>query len=410
MRFLCWEAAFALAYENLLGITYLSGLAGELGIDVWVLTLLAAMPWCGAIAQVFVLPWLSRAKSLRKTTLMFAGSARGIWLLPILFAGVGFAGWIRLDPRTWFLGTTVVVAVSGLLATSGGVTWLSWMHRLVPHQMMGRFWGTRQRYTMAAIIGSNLLAAWLVTWRPNGWMLGYATVALIGVGMGGLSSFLLAKVPEAPGPRFASDAWVGIGVAFKDVRFRRLMLFSMGFYFAVHLAAPFFPYYFTRDAGISMRTVAVWAVLANVGSLLASGFFGKFVDRLQSPIWVMFGACFVIALSPLPYLIQSSEILGWVGPIEYLFNGAAWAAFQITMARVVFRLIPEAHAASYFSLNTAVQGIAGLSANALGGWIAHLVEGGQGFRNLFMVGSMARFAALFLLLPLAARAFEGRRA
>ncbi len=56
LTLLCWEAAFAVAYETWIGPTYINGLAGELGLDLKWVAFLAAVPWLGALGQIAG-PW-----------------------------------------------------------------------------------------------------------------------------------------------------------------------------------------------------------------------------------------------------------------------------------------------------------------------------------------------------------------
>src|SRR3954470_12837639 len=103
-QLLWWEGAFAMAYEVWIGPTYLTGLAGELGLSIGLVTLLAAMPWVGALGPL-VGAWIHgnrRVSSPRSSTLAFAAISRALWLVPMLLAG----WWTLTEPvfpaRLWF--------------------------------------------------------------------------------------------------------------------------------------------------------------------------------------------------------------------------------------------------------------------------------------------------------------------
>src|SRR5436305_281269 len=83
---LCWEGAFAAAYDAWLGPTYLSGLAGELRVPVSLVSFLIAVPWIGATGQLLGIWALPRVPSLKAHTLKLAAIARALWVLPLFLA------------------------------------------------------------------------------------------------------------------------------------------------------------------------------------------------------------------------------------------------------------------------------------------------------------------------------------
>src|SRR4051812_31467864 len=85
-RLLWWEASFAIAYETWIHPTYLSGLAGELKVPLNLVSILAAIPWIGAIGQI-VGPWaFERSGSVKIYVLGMASIGRSLWIIPLLSA------------------------------------------------------------------------------------------------------------------------------------------------------------------------------------------------------------------------------------------------------------------------------------------------------------------------------------
>src|SRR4051794_32099445 len=91
---LCWEAAFAMAYDTWVGNTYLSGLAGELQIPILLLSFLTALPWIGSVGQVLGTWALHSFKSLKVYTLILASISRALWIVPL-----AAAAWWRIQTR-----------------------------------------------------------------------------------------------------------------------------------------------------------------------------------------------------------------------------------------------------------------------------------------------------------------------
>lgn len=390
VQLLWFEGAFALAYETWFGPTYLTGLAGELAIPVAHLSFLAAAPWIGAVGQVLGLLLFARFQSVRRYTLVLASLARALWLLPLVMAYFWFPS------AKWFSLLAATSMCSALLATSSSAAWQSWVAGIVPRGMVGRFFGTRQAYVMSALIASHLLAMFWVGWKPGGSFAGYGVLALLALSAALTSTLLLARVPDVK----TRPEIVPIREAWSNVRFRRLVIFGAAFNGAVQLAGPYFPFYFTHDVHIPMSVVAMWTVLTNLGYLVAARYWGRKIDLSSSLKPILGVTGFVILASPLVYVINVREILVWIGPIEYFFNGLAWSGFQIGLFALLFRSVPGERNLTYFTVYAAASGLAGAIGSLLGGSLAHLLAAFGGFRALWVIGAILRALVLMTLLPL----------
>ena len=433
IQFLCWEAAFAMAYETWVGVGYLGGLAGELRISVFWMSVLAAVPSIGSSGQLLGTFLYVRFRSLRRYVLTLAMLARSLWVFPWGLALYwGARVYLRggeFPTQLWFKVTLFCACCVSLLGSSSATGWMAWVQELVPEQMRGRFFGVRQRFVVGAMLIANVAASSLVSWMPSGFRLGYFILGTLALLSAGVSSFLLAQVPDRigkvdgvknrPGLRQESVAggldadsrtsvyhvsfrewrkWGGQWMEpFRHPRFRAVLLFGSFYFAAVMFVGPFFSYFFTRDLKLSMSEVALWAVCSNVACFIFSPYWGKRVDRMGSPIRVVFFCAALWALSPLPYAIPSVEWVRRLGPLEFFINGIAWSGYQIGMTSILTRVVPREsnlRAANYFSVYTFCLGVAGAIATLLGGKLAALLEPYGGFRTLWVLGSIVRFGVL----------------
>ncbi|MEK6706183.1 MAG: MFS transporter [Bdellovibrionota bacterium] len=402
---LWWEGAFAVAYETWIGPTYLSGLAGELGVPVAWVTVLAMIPWIGAFGQLIGAVMCGYFLSLRKYTLWVAAIARCLWVLPVLSAivlGILQIKYGYIFPKkAWFLLLVAVGCTSALIANASSVAWMSWMKGLVPSGFQGRFFGGRQRYGMAALIVANLLGAIWVGWKPGGFFIGYGVVGVFAIASAFLSTYLLQKVPDLKShcktARVRKDLF---RKPFSNPDFCRLLLFWAMFNGATSIAGPYFPYYFTKELGISMSAVAFWTMMANLGCLLASGYWGKYLDRFIEPSRAVWLVGSIIAVSPLPYVIPSASIIQMIAPVEFFFNGMAWAGFGLLMTKLIFNVCPKKENTAYFSLIAAANGLSGALCSMIGGNIAQWLTPWGGFRILWVIAAVARFGVLVVLVPI----------
>ncbi len=407
---LCWEGAFAMAYDAWIGANYLSGLAGELGISVTMVSLLVAVPWIGAIGQIFGLWALERVTSMRRYTLRLASAARALWALPLMLAAFWMwrsqASGVPFPKSAWVLLLTCVACLSALLATSSAAAWMAWVQEIIPEGFRGRFFGIRQRYTVCAVIVANLLGALCVGWKPGGYFLGYAVLGALAVASAVISVYLLSQVPDArkrehvrPARRPRSFkrpvSFEAILEPLSDAAFRRVLVFGACFNGAVQLTGPYFPYYFTKELGIPMSSIALWTVMTQIGGFLSAAAWGRKIDQARDPARLIFIAGNLIALSPLIYSFRAAGTIQYFAPFDYTLSGVAWTGYTLAFNTLLFKVCPARRGAVCFSLYTAAVGLTGAAGNLLGGVLAEALAPLGGFRALFFVGALLRFGVVW---------------
>lgn len=412
---LCWEGAFAFAFEAWIGPTYISALAGEVGVSIGLVSLLTAVPWIGSIGQLLGAWAYDHVPSVKRYTLGVALAARSLWILPLYFAVFwGFrsmSGAGEFPTRLWFNIVAAVACLSSLLATSSAMAWLSWIQELIPSYFQGRFFGTRQRYCMLGVIAANFLGSIWAGWKPRGVHLGYGVLGFLALTTAGLSTFLLAKVPDAS-PRPSQRAAIRWREPLQNLKFRKFMIFAALFNGSLQLAGPYFPYYMTKEIGVSIGSIAFWSMLTNLGCFLTARFWGKRIDRLGDPRSVLRIALYMIAASPLFYLMSQGSMrkwIYWIAPFDYLTNGMAWSAYVLSSTLLLLQSCPKDSGPIYFSMSSAGAGLAGALGVFLGGRLAVLLAPYGGFRALWVVASLCRFSVVWFCFKPLLGSYKGRR-
>jgi MFS family permease len=391
-----------MVYETWIGPTYMSGLAGELGLDLKFVVFLAALPWLGAIGQI-IGPWsLERISSVKKYTLFVAGFGRALWILPLgaaffLDAHARHSG-THFNLHLWFLAVIGTACTSSLLTSISATSWLAWMKAIVPGRFQGRFFACRQRYTTLAFAIASLLGSFLMGWSPHGYRAGIACLGLLAVVSGGISIAFLARVPGGIPHKLDQPSTFKetIRRPLRDPEFRKLLWFGAAFNGATQVASSYFPYYFTKNLGLPLSWVALWGGLLNLGCFLAAPFWGRRVDRLNCPYRVFWYAGHAISLSPLfYYLVRSASAIAWMAPLDYFVSGIFSSGFVLAQTALLIRLSPKGKAASYFSLYAAICGLSGALGTCLGGGLAEAFALSGGFRSVFLISFGLRFLALY---------------
>jgi len=415
---LCWEGAFAFAYETWIGSSFIGGLAGELGIGIGLLTLMTALPWIGSVGQLLGLGLLRRSRDSRAYTLVLTAAARAMWLIPVglaLYWGARVKWHGEAFPvHRWFVCLALSASVTSLLASSSSTAWMTWMKRIIPDHIQGRFFGIRQRYIMVALMVANLIAASWVDWRPGGYYVGYAMLGILAIVSAGMSTGLLAFVPSrisaqtAPvighrpkhaAVRPARDFWKSCMAPLRDPKFRPILIFGSAFNGALLISGPYFSYYFTSELKVPMSTIAVWGIITNLGCFLSAPVWGRKIDRsgAHRSVWI---AGIMMASSPLWYCVRSVAWVRAIAPFEFFTNGLAAVGYTVAGNALLFQAAPHEDNAAYFSVYTAASGLVGALAAFLGGRLAVWLGPYGGFRALWLVSSGVRFGVLgFLWWP-----------
>jgi hypothetical protein len=395
-----------MAYETWIGPIYLSAWAGKLGVPTEQLPWLTALPLLGSVGQLLGFVALSSAARrlpIKWLCITLAILARSLWALALL------------APITELSNTVGRVGLIAALSATIGLTstsfWMAWMNGIVPKRFDGRFWGARARGSTLGVLAAHGIAALVLNRldagingsaemisKPFAIILGLALLAALG------SSVMLMAVPA---PRKShSTRRPTLGLLLKP-ELLSILLVGAAFQASISIAGPYFPYYFTHEVGLSSSEVVFWYAMTQAGISVAALFWGKrwdlaFAGRHRPPSQLFMFCGAMIAFSPLPYVIRDPALLHWIGPPEYFINGLAWAGFSVGLNTLLFRAIPNRDAgltALLFSALTALQGVAGAAAAALGSKIALWLAPWGGFRALWVVSTSFRLLVALVLLP-----------
>ena len=210
---------------------------------------------------------------------LMAGGQRALWL------AVAALPFLVLPPGVGIALLIALVTIAAMLGAVGAVPWLSWMADLVPKDMRGRYFATRNLImgTVGLVLGPvvglflDLWQGWAGSWQPH--------------------SVSSSSSPQAP----CWDCWrCGCcsssrnrpwcrDPANRSVRqlscpgrtpsFRRLIFFRGYYIFVVNLAGPFFVVYHLQGLGLSFGTVYVLNTVGQLAMLLALRWWGRLCDR-----------------------------------------------------------------------------------------------------------------------------------
>jgi MFS family permease len=417
LRSSTFDGVFATLFSNITGGVLLTNFLMELGASSAEIGLLASIPMWANLLQPLGAYWADRTTSRHFYCLWIYSISRSLWL--ILAIGILAVDWS--NPHKLVIWTLAIALLSYFLGALGSAPWLSWMAVLVPRQLRGRYFGTRNSAANLVNLISIPLTGWLVANWIGGSRQGFGLMLLVGVICGLVSLWFqnfmvdvnpqeqrsaLAQVsagieqaellevdqPEASRPEkrsltvpFHPSAWIFLGfVAF--------------WMFSVSLSGPFFNLYLLNDLGIDLSRVSLYNCLTAAANLATLMFWGKLADRIGNrPILI--GVGIFAAITPILWLVtgaNSVSIWVWI-PLLHLLTGSTWAAIDLCNNNLQIAVAPPENQATYFGLLAAVVGISSALGTIAGGFLAESSLTG-GLLGLFALSSVLRLVALLPLV------------
>ncbi len=359
------ELAWASVSGAFSGGVILVAFALALGASALQVGLLAAIPFFTQVAQLPATVLIERTRQRRKLSVLTLTAARALVLLLAALP-------LLEDPPSPLTLLIAVYALIALLNAVGGCAINSWLHQLIPHTQLGHFFARRLfSGTTLACVGT-LAAGLLVERAPfENRLHGYALAFLVGGVAGFVSSAFLARAPE---PRMRDAGPPGplrerLGAPFRDVNFRRLLVFLAAWTVASNFAAPFVTVYLIEQRGYALGTVTSLWVASQFANALTVYWWGRLSDRLTN-----------------------KAVLAVVLPLYFLSLLALVFVDSLDSARAQLASLYAVH----IVMGIAAGGI-GLAAGNLG---LKLAPHGQGTAYLAAIGLVTAFAGG--IAPLAA--------
>jgi MFS family permease len=177
----------------------------------------------------------------------------------------------------------------------------------------------------------------------------------------------------------------------KDTEFRKLLLASFVFHFAVAVGAPMFSVHLIKNLGANSIQLSIISTISLVVSIIFSEAWGRVADFVGRKEVIIAGLP-LIALLPFLYVI-STNILD-----IYLFNfigQIGWVAFNIAMFSYLADISGESTQIYFVFFNT-FSNIATIVGSIVSGYMADIV----GIKNILMISFYLRAFSIFFFLPL----------
>lgn len=365
------DGVFSQVLGVLTGGTLLVGCALSLGASPSFIGLLSAVPFFAQLASIPGIMLIERIRRRKSICVAVTLVARAMFVPLAMVPLIADRG-TALD---LLLAILCVVAPLGAV---GGCAWVSWTCDLVPHARLGQVFGRRQLWAnlaavLAGLAGAGLVDGWTRFW-PDWRMGGYVGVFTLAIFAAMASTWFLTRMPDvAMPPRVPGPLGLLFLKPFKDVNFRRVMLFLGSWTFAVNLATPFFTVYLVQDLGCGLTVPIVLTVVGQIANVVALPWWGRASDRLSNkrvigiaaPLFVGGMLGWVLAAEPAPGILTLPIIF-----IAQALLGAAGAGLDLAGGNIALKTAARDASTVYLGTNGLFKSVCGGIAPVAGGYLA----------------------------------------
>jgi hypothetical protein len=363
-RFSFFDGMCAHVYGTLISGVFLTGFALYLHLSEFMIGLLAAIP---ALVTLFQLPgsyYICRNGGRKKVAYRAAAAARLLWL-PLLAVGL-LPVWGQTASGILFVA---IYLVSHAFAQVSYLAWISWTSDLVPDEIRGTFFGKRNMLCGIAGMAAVLIFGNLVDIFKQ--QLGRSDLAvavpiLAAVIFGMLSLHYMNRISEsAPAPEPANGVLQKLAGPFKEMNFRRFLVFAFSWNFSIFFAAPFFALYYLRDLNYSYGFVALLTTVGAVLDLVGMRVWGSISDRVKNKAVIRLAGWGVVFLPALWVVVRPADVL--IPIMLQVVSGGFWSGVNLCTHNLLLRLSPQAGKVWFISAYSIIAGLGAALAPIIGG-------------------------------------------
>jgi MFS family permease len=371
--------------------------------------LLVGIPMCLFVLQ-FVAAFLNnRILNRKRAFIGLLVSARLLYLAiaftPQLFSSVSQARQIHL--------IILLVSCSAALNNLATPMWFAWMADLIPSRILGRYWGTRQRWLFVSWTVSYIAMAvfsYATPWPIN---VTFPILAVIAVAAGLADICLFLRVPEPPNTLIRDvKPLQTLLEPFRHAEYRTFVRWSTIKAFSVMFAATFLQLYALDGLEMPLWKVTIAWCSLGVGIALSSRQWGRLTDRHgQRPVLmlVMCGKPIVV----LVFLLLTPATAFPVLTVWFFLDGILNGGLLVASDGYMLRMAPQANRSMFIASVAGLAGISGGLGAIAGGAVLGWLDGWQteflGREwNHFQVVFAISFIMRILCIPLTARIRESK--
>jgi MFS family permease len=381
LNFVIFSIAFGMAFNVISGYPgasplFTSYLKDHLGISDSAYGLILTLPFITVLIQIPYTAFVARFGRLKPAFLIAASIAKSMLLIlalmPVLAPNVSSQAAFYV-----VVFTIIMLSIFNWIADAALNTWFG---ALIPSEIKGRYFSTRQMlFTFAmliyALIMSQLLrvlADW--TWKYT-FFFGFATL----MGLTDIAFYLRVRPPEKAYLPWFHNSTTNKAQTFsmqefmfplRDDRYRAYLFFAISWNFSLQIAGPYYNVYMLNTLNFTLGDMTLMTqIIPAVATILFLRKIGQAYDRYGfRPVLIL--SCAVSLIIPLFWLFATPASNWFLYPINVL-SGIFNIGIELAIMSLAIFLAPHEARSAYIAMKNVAMSLVGfVPAILLGGFLS----------------------------------------
>ncbi len=393
------------------GSVFLTKLAVLMGAQPIHFSLMSAITQFSQIFQplgyFFTRKLASRKKFVFQTAMLNRSLVIFYGILPLIFI-----------PEKAIAVFLILFLISTILGAMAGNAWIAWISDSVPLNIRGRFFSFRSQILMAVGLVVSFIFSYCIdlfsgkriffserikslfaadTFNPVNLKFGMAAVFVFAFLSGIIGLIVMLAQPERKKEIENENFAETMKSALSDRNFRKLLVYSMWWMFAVGIGSPYWQPFMIQKLKMTLMEIQLYGVISTVSSVIAIRFWGRFIDKFGNKTAMRF-AIILGGLNPLVWLFARENRI-WFLFFEAATSGIMWAGAGIVATNFVLAIAPPRRSQIYSGIYGAFSGLGMMATMILSGIFipkrAIPIAGGilEPEQVLFLITALARWSA-----------------
>jgi MFS family permease len=308
------------------------------------------------------------------------------------------------------LAVWLIIIFNGLRAFFANLSnpaWTALVADLVPSNMRGRYFGSRNMVMVVAALVIAPLSGRLIglgnDWSqslPLGYQLAFGLAFVFG--MGATLSFYRLAEPVAAVKLKLSHHRGDLRRALRNSpAFVGLIVSAFFFNMSLQISAPFFNVYLVNVLGASVGVVGVLAAVNSLTALFGQRIWGRALDK-RGDTYVQLITGFLVPVLPLAWMFYTAP---WQVSFTNGLGGFVWAGYNLANFNLLLRLTPDDQRPRAVALYQTAVFTSAVLGPLLGGYLADAVS----YKFIFGLSGAGRFLGMVMFWLLTVRVLRKRQ-
>lgn len=253
------------------GNSYLTGFFLWLGASPFMMSVYGSVFALASLLQPFSLALARRFTSKKKLVQVLVWASR-----PTFFTLI-FTAFIKSGLRVWV--AILILFFIGLMTSTAGAPWQSWMSEIVDMRTRGKYFGVRNFITGAVAVPSALLAGYILDALGKGF-LAFTVVFIIGSVSGAFDAYMFKLQDEDVTKR---ESVFNLSLVLEALKipgdYRKFLIIFAFWNFSAALIGPYPVVMLIDDFKYNYATLGLLTVVLTIFSALFQPLWGKLGDK-----------------------------------------------------------------------------------------------------------------------------------